>query len=259
MCCWGAVAAFLALPWMNQEFSFLRTLSRYWLFVPCALLTVIGAASLLFALWLQPHLASLGEMTAAPIGDRDTFMDAIGGISPALWGKFVTLLGIFGAVFFGVGAVASVLSWRQRSWPALMVLAGMMAVPVCLATAGFTMMSPYFSLAEEARAINGEIAAEPEAVVACEAQPHTASSLLYYLNARVHWVNATFGQDYAQRVLGLGRDFYWDEAGMQAAWHSSHRVYLILDQSRLAYWQTLLGPGARVVSQGGTRLVLCNR
>ena len=80
------------------------------------------------------------------------------------------------------------------------------------------MMSPYFSLAAEAQAIDREIAAEPDAVVACEALPNTASSLYYYLNARVHWVNAPFNQDYAQRVMGEGRDYYWDEAGLVAQW-----------------------------------------
>ncbi len=134
-----------------------------------------------------------------------------------------------------------------------------MAVPIALATAGFTMMSSYFSLAPEARAINAELVTEPDAVVACEALPHTASSLYYYLNARVHWVNAPFNQQYPQRVLGLGRDFFWDDAGLQAEWRSGQRVYFIIEESRLTYWQGLLPPGARVVNKSGTRLVVCNR
>jgi hypothetical protein len=227
--------------------------------VPCLLVTIGGALALGFAAWITPRLGELGEITAAPIRDRDTFMDAIAGISPALWGQFVTLLGIFGAAMLIAGAIATVLTWRRKPFPALLVLSGAMIVPIGLATAGFTIMSPYFSLAGEARAINREIAAEPDAVVACEAQPHTASSLFYYLNARVHWVNAPFDQQYAQRVLGLGRDYYWDDAGLLQAWGSPHPVYLIIEESRLAYWQGLLPPGARVVNKSGTRLVLCNR
>jgi 4-amino-4-deoxy-L-arabinose transferase-like glycosyltransferase len=258
MSCWGVMAAFLAMPWMVEELSPLR-LPRSYLAVPCLLVTIGGALALGFAVWITPRLGELGEITAAPIRERDTFMDAIAGISPALWGQFVTLLGIFGAAMLIAGAVATALTWRRRPFPALLVLSGAMIVPICLATAGFTIMSPYFSLAGEARAINREIATEPDAVVACEAQPHTASSLFYYLNARVHWVNAPFDQQYAQRVLGLGRDYYWDDAGLQKAWRSSRPVYLILEESRLAYWQGLLPPGARVVSKSGTRLVLCNR
>jgi hypothetical protein len=186
-------------------------------------------------------------------------MDAIEGISPGLWGSFIVLLVIFGVAMFVAGTVALVLCRRGRNHPALLVLCGAMAVPIGLATAGFAMMGPYFSLAGEARAINAELAATPDAIVACEALPHTASSLYYYLNARVHWVNAPFNQQYSQRVLGLGRDYFWDDAGLLAQWRSGRRVYFIIEQSRLPYWQALLPPGARVVNQGGTRLVLCNQ
>lgn len=258
MSCWGVVAAFLAMPWMFDEMSSWR-MPRPYLLVPCALVALGGAMALGFAIWITPHLSHLGEITAAPIGERDTFMDAISGISPALWGKFIALLGIFGAAMLIAGVAATALTWQRRAFPALLVLAGAMGVPICLATAGFTMMSPYFSLAEEARAINREIATEPNAVVACEAAPHTASSLYYYLNARVHWVNTPFDQDYAQRVLGLGRDFYWDDAELEKTWRSATPVYLIVEESRLAYWQGVLPPGARVVNRSGTRVVLGNR
>ena len=257
MTCWGVMAAFLAMPFMLLEFSSLR-LPRAFAVIPSALVLLGGELALGFAIW-HSQLSSLGEATAVPIKERDTFMDAIAGISPALWSHFIVLLGIFGIAMLIAGAVAIALTLQSRNFPALLVLSGAMAVPICLATAGFTMMSPYFSLAEEARAINREIVAEPDAVIASEAQPNTASSLFYYLNARVHWVNAPFNQDYSQRVLGLGRDYYWDDAGLQKAWRSSHPVYLILEESRLAYWQGLLPPGARVVNKSGTRLVLCNR
>ena len=186
-------------------------------------------------------------------------MDAIAGISPGLWGHFLALLAIFGGAMLVAGGVATFQAWRRRNFAALVAVSGAMAVPICLATAGFSMMGPYFSCAAEARAINGELVKSPDAVVACEALPHTASSLYYYLHARVHWVNAPFEEQYAQRVLGLGRDYYWSDAGLQATWRSGRRVYLIIEESRLAYWQGLLPPGARVVDRSGTRLVLCNQ
>ena len=258
MSCWGVAAAFLAMPWLLREI-FPLNLPRRFLVVPCALVAMGGAMALGFVAWITPQLGALGEATAAPIRDRDTFMDAIAGISPALWGQFIALLGIFGAAMLVAGAIATALTWQRRSFHALMVLSGAMAVPVCLATAGFTMMSPYFSLANEARAINREIATKPDAVVACEALPNTASSLYYYLNAHVHWVNAPFNQDYPQRVLGLGREYYWDDAALQKAWQSSEPVYLIIEESRLSHWQGLLPPNARVVDKSGTRMVLSNQ
>ena len=258
MSCWGAVAAFLALPWLAGEDGFPR-LPRAYLAVPCLLITLTGLFALGFAAWSAPHLAALGDPTAAPIRSRDTFMDAITGISPALWSRLISLLAIFGVAALAAGGTALVLAWRRRFFPALLVLAGAMAVPVGLAAAGFTIMSPYFSLAENARAINREIVAEPGAMVACEALPNTASSLLYYLNTRVHWVNAPFDNQYAQQVLGEGRGYYWDEAALEEAWHSAAPVYLIIDEDRLARWQEMLSPSPRLVNKSGTRVVLCNR
>jgi hypothetical protein len=256
MCCWGIVAGFLALPWLSADFRI--KMPRAFAAVPCALVSVGGALALALAGWMMPRVATWGAATASPIRERDTFMDAIAGISPALWGHFLALLGIFGVVMLVAGAVAAALSWRRRFFPALLVLSAAMAVPLCLATAGFAMMSPYFSLANEARAINAGIATQPGAIVACEALPNTASSLYYYLNAPVHWVNAPFDQDYAQRVLGEGHDYYWDDATLVAQWHASHSVYLIIEQTRLDHWRSLL-PGVRIVDESGTRMVLCNR
>jgi 4-amino-4-deoxy-L-arabinose transferase-like glycosyltransferase len=257
MSCWGVMAAFLAVPWVMRDLSPLR-MPRGFLIVPSSLITIGGAVGLGFAIWITPRLKALGEATAAPISQRDTFMDAISGISPALWGHFILLLGIFGAAMLLAGAASTALAWQRHSFPALLVLGGAMAVPVCLATAGFTMMGPYFSLAAEAKAINHEMLAQPDALVACEGAPHTASSLYYYLNAPVHWVNTPFEQDYPQRVLQLGRDLYWNDAAVQKAWASNKPVYLIVDDERLPYWQGVL-PGARLYSKGATRDVLCNR
>jgi 4-amino-4-deoxy-L-arabinose transferase-like glycosyltransferase len=258
MSCWGVVAAFLAVPWIVEARSAIR-FPRAFLALPCALVLLGGALALALAAWVAPRLASLGEGTASPIRDRDTFMDAIAGISPGLWGHFLLLLAIFGAAMLAAGGAATLLAWCRRAFPALLVISGAMSVPICLATAGFSMMGPYFSLASEARAINQELVVTPDAIIACEALPHTASSLYYYLNARVHWVNAPFDEQYSQRVLGLGRDFYWNDAQLEAAWRSGRRIYLIIEESRLAYWRGLLPPGARLVSKGGTRLVLCNQ
>lgn len=253
MSSWGVVAGFLAIPWLMSA-----RIPKAFLLVPCAILAASGAVGLALVPWLSSQVSTLGEATATPIAQRNTLMDALVGISPALWGKFIPMLGVFGITMLIAGGVATWLTWRRRGFPALVVLAGAMAVPICLATAGFAMMSPFFSLAEEARAINAEIALKPDAVVACEALPNTASSLYYYLNARVHWVNAPFKQDYAQRMLGLGHEYYFDDAQLAQAWRSAQPVYLIIEQERQAHWQELLPPGVRVVNKSGTRLVLCN-
>jgi 4-amino-4-deoxy-L-arabinose transferase-like glycosyltransferase len=256
MCSWGAVAIFLAWPWVDWK-SGKVSLSRWYFLVPSLLIALVGAFSLGFADWAGFHPAASGA--TAPIQNRDTFMDAIGGISPGLWADLLPLLGIFGMSALVAGSMACVLIWWRKVFAAFLVLAGSGAVPVCLAAVGFTIMSPYFSLVENARAINREIAGQPGSVVACEARPNTASSLLYYLNARVHWVNAPFDNQYAQKVLGLGRDYYWDDAALLRVWGSAAPVYLIVEEDRLAHWREELPAGVRVVKESGTRVVLANR
>jgi hypothetical protein len=258
MSSWGAVAAFLALPWLDANVRSLAA-PRSLLAGPSLFIALAGLGILIFVAWMEPQLGAMGAATATPIKGRDTFMDAITGISPALWGKLIVLGGIFGLAALAGGSVAAFLAWRRRAFPALFVLAAAGAVPIVLAAIGFTIMSPYFSLADDARAINDRMAAQPDAVVACEALPNTASSLLYYLNARVHWVNAPFDNQYAQQVLGEGRDYYWDAAGLRAAWSSGTPVYLIVEETRLPFWQGILSPAPRLLHTSGTRAVLVNR
>jgi hypothetical protein len=255
MSCWGVVAAFLVFPWTLRQAAGVRV-PRWYLLAPCLLLAIVGIAALVFAVYLLHPAASAA--LAAPIAQRDTFMDALSGISPHLWNHLIVLFFVFGGALLAGGCFAGYLvRWGQNS-RALLALAGTMAVPVVLATCGFTIMSPYFSLAQGARQLNRELAAQPGALVACEAAPNTASSLLYYLNARVHWVNAPFDNQYAQRVLGLGHDCYWNDARLESAWRTALPVYLIVEDDRLPYWRARLAP-ARLLARDGTRDVLVNR
>ncbi len=255
MSCWGVVAAFLVYPWTLRQAAGLRV-PRAFLVVPGLLVALAGMGALGFGGYLA-HTTASSSALAAPIAQRDTFMDALAGISPALWRKLLPLFFLFGAALLTGGLAAAWLARARRSLIALLVLAGTMVVPIVLAARGFSVMSPYFSLAESAALINPRLAAEPGAAVACEDAPNTASSLLYYLNARVHWVNAPFDHDYAQNRLGLGRDYYWDENALDTAW-GRQPVYLIVEDDRLPYWQRHLA-GVRVLLHSGTRDVLGNR
>jgi hypothetical protein len=255
MSCWGVVAGFLVFPWTLRQAAGVRV-PRWFLIAPCLLLAVVGLAALLFAVHLLHPAAS--NALAAPIAQRDTFMDALSGISPYLWNHLIVLFFAFGGALLAGGGFAMHLAWRGQNSRALLTLAGTMAVPAVLATCGFTIMSPYFSLAQSAGRLNRELVAQPSALVACEGAPNTASSLLYYLNARVHWVNAPFDNQYAQRVLGEGRDYYWDDARLESAWRAPTPIYLIVEDDRLPYWHARLAP-VRLLSRDGTRDVLVNR
>jgi 4-amino-4-deoxy-L-arabinose transferase-like glycosyltransferase len=255
MSCWGVAAAFCVFPWTAAQASGLPV-PRWFLMAPGLVVAAAGLGALGFGGWLL-HTTVAASALAAPIAQRDTFMDALAGISPALWHELLPLFFLCGTAMLAGGIAAAFAVRAQRHLTAILVLAGTMAVPIVLAARGFAVMSPYFSLAETARMINGGVAAHSDAVVACEDAPNTASSLLFYLDARVHWVNAPFDNDYAQNRLGLGRDYYWDESGLDVAWGKGP-VYLIVEDDRLAYWQRHLAH-ARLLLRSGTRDLLTNR
>jgi 4-amino-4-deoxy-L-arabinose transferase-like glycosyltransferase len=190
MSCWGVAAAFGVFPWTAEQARGLNV-PRWFLIAPGLLIAMAGIGALVFGAYLDHTTAGAGAL-AAPIAQRDTFMDALAGISPALWRELLPLFFVFGAAM-AAGGIASAQAARLRwNFAAILVLAGTMAVPILLAARGFSVMSPYFSLADMARVMNGGLAQYPGARVACEEAPNTASSLLYYLDARVHWVNAPF-------------------------------------------------------------------
>ena len=253
--CWGVVAGFLVFPWTLRQARGL-IVPRWFLLAPALLVALAGIGAIGFGTWLAQTTGATNA-SAAPIAQRDTFMDALGGISPVLWSKLLPLFFTFGVALIAGGLVAANLARTGRPRPAILVLAGMMVVPIILAAFGFSIMSPYFSLAESAREINFKLAEQSDAVVACEDAPNTASSLLYYLNERVHWVNAPFDNQYAQNTLGLGHDYYWDENALDAAW-GKRPIYLIVEDDRLAYWQRHLAK-VRLLLHSGTRDVLTNR
>jgi hypothetical protein len=59
-------------------------------------------------------------------------------------------------------------------------------------------------------------------------------------------------------VLGLGHDYYWNDAGLESAWHAPTPVFLIVEDDRLPYWRARLAP-VRLLAREGTRDVLVNR
>ena len=108
MSCWGPVAAFLVFPWTMRQ-SEERCVPRGFLVIPCVLVALGGGTALVYAVESQSQLLAFGNALASPIATRDTFMDALSGISPALWGKLIILLAMVGAVMLPAGSIAALL------------------------------------------------------------------------------------------------------------------------------------------------------
>ncbi len=120
-------------------------------------------------------------------------------------------------------------------------------------------MAPYFSLADAAEFIHEEIA--PNDKVIYEGPIHVGSSLLFYLGRKFYLVN----QDPASEpgaALGPTPDVFLDEKTVLDAWPGADRLYLLVEQSRLPHWRTLLdanGTPAFQLTTCGTTALLSNR
>lgn len=251
MTCWGVAALWLAAAFHSNRSP------RWMLIAPCAILVTAGVGLLVFAFGFKDILLH-GSDQIAPIAERDTFANALSGISLGVWQSFLPLMKTAGVTLLLGGGLATWFFVRKKSDAnyAVAALTLSMVVLCSLATAGFAIMGPNFSLVEAARAINAS--AKPDALVVCEGAPHQSSSLLFYLNRRIHWIHAPSQREFAVRVLGKGRELYLDDEQLQALWKSGRQVFLIVEDERLDAWQKRLET-VNLLARNGTRRVLVNQ
>ncbi len=256
MTSWGVAALWLAAAFHPEA-----RVSRWFYFTPCLILVVAGIGLLVFSFFFKDVLAQ-GSNHIAPIAERDTFANALGGISLGAWQEFLPLMRTAGValVLGGGGALAWCSRARSSRATACAILTLTMVVLCSLATVGFRIMGPNFSLAEAARAIN--VVATPESMIVCEGAPHQSSSLLFYLDHRVHWVNAPSQREFAVRVLKQGQELYLNEESFLREWESPRQVFFIVEDTHLAAWKDKLSrrtSAIRVLYHNGTRNVLVNQ
>lgn len=256
MTSWGVAAL-----WLAAAFHPSAKVPRWYYLAPCLVMAVAGAGLLIFAFFFNGLLAH-GSHYIAPIAERDTFANALGGISLGAWQEFLPLMKTAGVALLAGGGGAMI--WFGRTKPARLTafaaLTLAMVVLCSLATVGFRIMGPNFSLAEAAHVINST--AQPDAIVACEGAPHQSSSLLFYLNRRVHWVDAPSQREFAVRVMGQGQELYLNDDRLLREWESPRQVFFIVEDNRLADWKAKLEHSThapRLLSHQGTRNVLVNR
>ncbi|MCC7519786.1 MAG: glycosyltransferase family 39 protein [Verrucomicrobiae bacterium] len=254
MTCWSAVAVALARPWAREE----AVPRRYWA-APCVLMTLAG----LVGVMLWPHIdAQMADATLEvdPVADRDTLWSALHGSSFGGWSAFVPLMKAAGAVLLLGGAISLWLAGRKRAALTARAVALVMLALLVLAVRGLALKGEYYSLAAAAGAVRR--AAEPEAMVVYDGEPHLAASLFFYLDRFAFWVNATPAGEFVVRRFGLGSETYLDRTALRKAWRSSRQVFLLTERAELDAWARDLGfaDGSPVmVGESGTRVALANR
>jgi 4-amino-4-deoxy-L-arabinose transferase-like glycosyltransferase len=225
-------ALFAACAWERMS----RTLRAAGVGLTLAVGLIIATAAWVRPALVEPFLArSLGE---------------------TVWLSLQPLVQITIAALF-VSALAALFVVRQRGEVMLvLVLAAMVPAGFCLIESG-ARAAPFLSLADVARYLNPRLGRSGEVVF--EGPLRSGSSLSFYLEKKFFLLN--------QRPTTLERDAasqakYLDEHFLLEAWARSDPIYLIIDESRVAYWRQLIVQRVHIyhqVTTSGQRVVLSNQ
>ena len=119
-------------------------------------------------------------------------------------------------------------------------------------------IAPYFSLADVARFLNPRLDARGDTIF--EGPFDDSSSLMFYLNRKFFLVNQN-----PQKETPIGKppiDIFLNEAAVLERWGQPSAIYLIIEESRAAYWKRILTAHFHIYHQlttSGTYVVLSNQ
>jgi 4-amino-4-deoxy-L-arabinose transferase-like glycosyltransferase len=207
--------------------------------LPARVVAVVLAAAGL-ALVAASHLT---RRATGSLADRATALSTVAAFGPDVWASLALI-----AVLSIGGAVVLCLLTRRTWLP--MGLAG-----ACLgvgAVAGTARVAPYFSLAPIAGAIEKQ--AGPGGKIIFDGDIDTASSLLFYTNARIGLLRGDPG--FFARPSGEGNHLTREE--LRVLWGGAAPVALIVEEADLKGWQRWLGGPLEPLARCGTLVLLGN-
>lgn len=254
MSSWGAMAVFLATPWMTRV-----QINRWFFLGPFLLLLLVGLFLTGGGIWLGMQDESM-TISVVPIVERDHLWNALNGFSLGAWRSFAPLMITTGVSLFVGSGVGLFLGARGNWQRAGFAFGASMILPYLMAVEGFSTKQDYFSLQNTAEFINEN--APEAAIVVYSGYPNLASSLFFYLDRQVHWVGAPVDYEYATRDHGIGEELYLDAGDVSALWASEQPVYLITEESELPDWSGRFQQpedSFNILSRSGTRVLIANR
>jgi 4-amino-4-deoxy-L-arabinose transferase-like glycosyltransferase len=200
----------------------------------------------------------VGTLIASAAWSRFPLLHAIlaRSVNDATWLSFRPLVQITIASLV-VSALAAFLVVRQRGEVMLVLaLAAMVPAGLCLIESG-SRAAPFLSLADAARYLNPRLGRSGEVVF--EAPLRSGNSLSFYLEKRFYVLS-----EKPAPVEGdaTAQARYLDEHFLLEAWARSDPIYLIVDESRVAYWRQLIAQRVHIyhqVTTCGRRVVLSNQ
>jgi len=249
---WAPLAVLLALPWASPTPP-----PRTFFVVPCVFLALLGIAAVLcsqIALQPAPPPAVSGPSTA-----QGNLFSSLSSVSSDARQDCAALLGFIGLFLLAGGGVGAYLAFRRKPGPAGLAVALTMTLCFASFVRGYSLMGHFFSLADGAKAINATAA--KDAIVVCEGEPHLNSSLFYYLDRRVHWVDANPDNEFSVRALHVGNELYVSGEKLASLWQSRRQIFLIVEHANLPRWKDRLSLNSsqtHPLASSGSRIVLVN-
>ena len=249
MTMWSAFALWAALAW-DRIPQGLRTAGV----IAVGLVGIITAAAVFFLAGAAPALnGNWGTMDA-----RWTAWRALHDMPVATWLAFRPLVAIFGVSLVSLSLAALYLISKQRERLAAIALAASMIPGGLSMMEAVAHVAPYFSLANVARFLNPRLDAGGDTIF--EGPFDDSSSLIFYLNRKFLLVNQN-----PQKETPIGKpsiDIFLNEAAVLEKWGQPGAVYLIIEESRAAYWKGILTAHFHIYHQittSGTYVVLSNQ
>ena len=248
MSMWSAFALWAATVWDRMP--------RKFRIAGIALVAGCGVSICAAALILSRKAA----MPQRSIGNEKTFSawETLQNIPESIWKTMLPTALIIGVLLTVFAAIAIYLSATGRRRLAATTIAAAM-IPTGLGMIdGVARMAQYFSLANAARFLNERLSEKDEIVY--EGPLHRGSSLVFYLHRKFYIVNPTVVDDSFPGIEP--RAVLLDEEAVFEKWASPESLFLIVDQSRLTYWEAELTQRFHIFHQvmaSGGHVVLSNQ
>lgn len=249
MTMWSAFALWAAVAW-DRIPQGLRAAGV----IAVGLVGIIAAAAVFFLAGAAPALnGNWGEMD-----DRWTAWRALHDMPVATWLAFRPLVAIFGISLISLSLAALYFISKRREKLAAVALAASMIPGGLSMMEAVAQVAPYFSLANVARVLNPRLDAGGDTIF--EGPFDDSSSLIFYLNRKFFLVNQN-----PRKETPIGKppiDIFLNEAAVLEKWGQPGAVYLIIEESRAAYWKQILTAHFHIYHQlttSGTYVVLSNQ
>jgi 4-amino-4-deoxy-L-arabinose transferase-like glycosyltransferase len=249
MSMWSAFALWAAVAWERMPQGLraagVIAVGLVGMMTAAAIFFLAGAARTVNGTW--------GIMDA-----RWTAWRALHDMPVGTWLAFRPLVAIVGVSLICFSLAALYFISKQRERLAAITLAASMIPGGLSMMEAVAQVAPYFSLADVARFLNPRLDAGGDTIF--EGPLADSSSLIFYLNRKFFLVNQN-----PQKETPIGKssvDIFLNEAAVLEKWDQPDPIYLIIEESRAAYWKQILTSHFHIYHQittSGTYVVLSNQ